>query len=69
MCAKFLLTPKEAHLKAMKRVFKYFVGLSFPGGDEFELLVYFDVDYASFKVNRKDYLRFKDLKRTSIVHC
>jgi hypothetical protein len=58
MCARFQANPKECHLLAVKRIFRYLVhtpnlGLWYPKGSTFELLGYSDSDYAGCKVNRK----------------
>jgi hypothetical protein len=58
MCARFQATPKECHLKAVKRIMRYLVltpylGLWYPKGAHFELIGYSDVDYAGCKVDRK----------------
>jgi hypothetical protein len=58
MCARFQATPKDYHLRAVKRIMSYLVltpnlGLWYPKGSHFELLGYSDVDYAGCKVDRK----------------
>jgi hypothetical protein len=58
MCARFQANPKECHLMAVKRIFWYLVRtpnliLWYPKGSTFELLGYYDSDYAGCKVNRK----------------
>jgi hypothetical protein len=58
MCARFQATPKECHLRAVKRIMRYLVltpylGLWYPKGAHFELIGYSDVDYAGCKVDRK----------------
>jgi hypothetical protein len=58
MCARFQATPKECHLRAVKRVMRYLVltpylGLWYPKGAHFELIGYSDMDYAECKVDRK----------------
>jgi hypothetical protein len=58
MCARFQDNPKECHLMAVKRIFRYLVhtpnlGLWYPKGSTFDLLGYSDSDYASCKVDRK----------------
>jgi hypothetical protein len=58
MCARFQANPKECHLMAVKRTFRYLVhtpnlGLWYPKGSTFDLLAYSDSDYACCKVNRK----------------
>jgi hypothetical protein len=58
MCARFQANPKECHLMAVKRIFRYLVhtpnlGLWYPKGSTFDLLVYSNSDYAGCKVDRK----------------
>jgi hypothetical protein len=58
MCARFQANPKECHLMAVKRIFRYLVhtpnlGLWYHKGSTFDLLGYSDSDYAGCKVDRK----------------
>jgi hypothetical protein len=58
MCARFQATPKDYHLRAVKRIMRYLVltpnlDLWYPKGSRFELLGYSDVDYVRCKVDRK----------------
>ena len=58
MCARFQASPRESHLKATKRIFRYLkptqnVGLWYPKGAKFELVGYSDSDYAGCKAERK----------------
>jgi hypothetical protein len=58
MCAKFQTASKEYHLGVIKRIMRYLVltpylGLWYPKGAHFELIGYFDADYAGCKVDRK----------------
>jgi hypothetical protein len=58
MWAKFQAAPKECHLRAVKRIMRYLIltpdlGLWYPKGVHFELIGYFDADYAGCKVDRK----------------
>ena len=58
MCARFQANPKECHLMAVKRIFRYLVftpnlGLWYPKGSTFTLLGYSDSDYAGCRVERK----------------
>jgi hypothetical protein len=58
MCARIQSDPKECHLRAMKRILRYLVltphfGIWYPKGSTIDLVGYFDVDYAGFKVDRK----------------
>jgi hypothetical protein len=58
MCARFQTTPKDCHLRAIKRIMRYLVltsnlGLWYPQGSRFELLGYSDADYTRCKVDSK----------------
>jgi hypothetical protein len=58
MCARFQASPRESHLKAIKRILRYLkytqdVGLWYPKGARFELIGYSDSDYEGCKVERK----------------
>jgi hypothetical protein len=58
MYARFQASPRESHLKATKRISRYLkhtqnIGLWYPKGAKFELIRYFDSDYAGCKVERK----------------
>ena len=58
LCARFQSNPKETHLKAVKRIFRYLkhtsdLALWYPHGCNFNLIGYVDADYAGFLVDRK----------------
>jgi hypothetical protein len=58
ICARYQAAPKESHLMAMKRIFRYLIhtptfGLWYPKGSSFELIGYTDSDWAGDKVDRK----------------
>jgi hypothetical protein len=58
MCARFQAALKECHLRTIKKIMRYLVltpylDLWYPKGAHFELIGYFDVDYAWCKVDRK----------------
>jgi hypothetical protein len=58
MCARFQATPKDYHLRVVKRIMRYLVltpnlGLWYPKGSHFQLLRYSDVHYVGCKVDRK----------------
>jgi hypothetical protein len=58
ICARFQAAPKESHLMAVKRIFRYLIhtptfGLWYPKGSSFELVGYTDSDWAGDKVDRK----------------
>lgn len=51
-CAKFQSNPKESHLTTVKCIFRYLkgtidLGLWYPKGQPFNLVCFYDYDYAS----------------------
>nr|GEV83920.1 hypothetical protein [Tanacetum cinerariifolium] len=62
VCAHFQVTPKVSHLHAVKRIFRYLkgkphLGLWYPKDSPFNLVAYFDSDYAGASLNRKSTTR------------
>jgi hypothetical protein len=58
MVARFQATPKESHVQAVKRIFRYLkgtidIGLWYPSKDSFTLKAYSDVDWAGCVDERK----------------
>ncbi|GAU51963.1 hypothetical protein TSUD_417490 [Trifolium subterraneum] len=58
LCSRFQTSPKESHLIAVKRIFRYLigtpdVGLWYKKGSHFDLQAYCDADYAGDKLERK----------------
>jgi hypothetical protein len=58
MCARFQANPKEVYHRTVKRIMRYLVytpmfGLWYPKGSTFDLIGYFDADYAGCKIDRK----------------
>ncbi|KAL4366735.1 hypothetical protein GQ457_05G021070 [Hibiscus cannabinus] len=58
LCARFQANPKESHLKAMKRIFRYLqdtpsLGLWYRRDSTFDLHAYSDADYGGCKIDRK----------------
>ena len=58
LCARFQSDPRESHLKAVKRIFRYLVGstnlsLFYKKNQDFRLVGYCDADYAGDRVERK----------------
>jgi hypothetical protein len=58
MCERFQATPKDCHLRLVKRIMRYLVltpnlCLWYPKGYRFELLGYLNADYVGYKVDRK----------------
>jgi hypothetical protein len=59
MCARLQANPKKVHLRTVKRIMRYLVytpkfGLWYPKGSTFDLIGYFDADYARCKIDRKN---------------
>ncbi|GJZ12479.1 hypothetical protein Tco_0547709 [Tanacetum coccineum] len=57
--ARYLANPKESHLIAVKRIFRYLkgtpnLGLCYPKGSGFDLKAYSDLDYARCNLDRKN---------------
>ncbi|KAH9671187.1 Integrase catalytic domain-containing protein [Citrus sinensis] len=58
LCARFQSCPKESHMLAVKRIFRYLIGtinlgLWYPKGTYIDLTCYSDADFAGYKVDRK----------------
>ena len=58
LCARFQACPKESHLIALKRIFRYLfgtknLGLWYPKKLSLELIGFSDADYAGSKTDRK----------------
>jgi len=58
LCARFQSSPKESHLTAVKRIFRYLAGtknfgLWYPKGGDFLLVGYSSTNYAVYKADRK----------------
>nr|GEW36386.1 hypothetical protein [Tanacetum cinerariifolium] len=57
-CARFQVTPKSSHLYVVKRIFRYLkgkphLGLWYPKDSLFNLVAYFNSDYAGASLDRK----------------
>ena len=58
LCARFQADPREPHLIAVKRIFKYLkgtmnLGLWYPRDSDFKLIGFSDADFAGCKIDRK----------------
>ncbi|GMI76746.1 hypothetical protein HRI_001343900 [Hibiscus trionum] len=58
LCARFQASPKESHLVAIKRIFRYLIdtptlGLWYPKDSTFSLHAFSDADYGGCKIDRK----------------
>ena len=58
MCVRFQADPRESHLIAVKRIFRYLngtrdLGLWYPRQKYFHLVGYSDADFTGYKVDRK----------------
>nr|GEV68719.1 hypothetical protein [Tanacetum cinerariifolium] len=61
-CARYQVTPKECHLHAVKRIFRYLkghpkLGLWYPKESPFDLVAYSDNDYGGATQDRKQPLK------------
>ena len=59
LCARFQSDPRESHLIATKWILRYLsgtvnVGLFYPKVDSFDLIAYFDADFARCKLDWKN---------------
>ncbi|GKC14424.1 retrovirus-related pol polyprotein from transposon TNT 1-94 [Tanacetum coccineum] len=57
LCARYQANPKESHLVAIKRIFRYLkgtlnLGLWYPKGSGFDLKAYSDLEYAGCNLDR-----------------
>ena len=58
MCARYQSDPRESHLLATKRIFRYLngtqsIGLWYSKNSSLELIAYNDSDFAGCKLDRK----------------
>jgi len=58
LCARFQASPRESHLKAVKRIFRYLtytseLGLFYSASSSLQLYGFSDADYAGCKLDRK----------------
>nr|GEW70898.1 uncharacterized mitochondrial protein AtMg00810-like [Tanacetum cinerariifolium] len=70
--ARYQANPKESHLIAIKRIFRYLnetlnLGLWYPNGSGFDLKAYFDSDYAGCNLDRKSTSRGCQILRGNLV--
>ena len=68
LCARFQADPRESHLIAIKRIFRYLkgilnIGIWYPRESSFELIGYSDADFLGCKLDRKKYNRFLSISR------
>jgi hypothetical protein len=72
MCARFQAAHKDCHLRAVKKIMRYLVltpnlGLWYPKGSHFELLLYSDANYYRCKLVRKSTSRISQFLGMSLV--
>ena len=72
LCARFQANPKESHLIAVKRIFRYLkgspdLGRWYPKESPFDLIGYTDADYAGCKIDRKSTSGLCQLLRNRLV--
>ena len=56
LCARFQADPRESHLVAIKRIFRYLkgtpkLGIWYPRDSDFDLTGYSDADYAGCRID------------------
>ena len=59
LCARFQASPRESHLTAVKRIFRYLagtqdIGLWYLANCSLELVAYTDADYEGSRLDRKN---------------
>ena len=59
LCARFQSSPREFHLNAIKRIFKYLsgslhLGLWYPRNSSFDLISYSNTDFTGSLLDRKN---------------
>ena len=62
LCVRFQSSPRESHLNAIKRIFKYLsgslhLGLWYPRNSSFNLISYSDADFVVSLLDRKSISR------------
>ena len=72
LCARFQSNPKQSHLLAVKRIFKYLLGtinlgLFYPKGTTFDLIGFTDSSFAGCKIDRKSTTRSCQFLGQSLV--
>ena len=68
LCARFQADPRESHLIAIKRIFRYLkgtpnLGIWYPRDSDFELIGYSDADFVGYKIDRKSTTRHLSIPR------
>ncbi|XP_019167448.1 PREDICTED: uncharacterized protein LOC109163128 [Ipomoea nil] len=69
VCARFQAKPKESHLSATKKIWRYLkgtqsVGLWYPKEGSFYLVGYLDADFAGCRIDRKRMSTGSEVKTT-----
>ncbi|XP_047260453.1 secreted RxLR effector protein 161-like, partial [Capsicum annuum] len=72
LCTRFQANPKESHLKSVQKIFRYLKGTSdlslwYPKGSNFNLIGYFDADYAGYLVDRKSTIGMKHFLESCLI--
>ena len=62
LCARFQADPRESHLIAIKRIFRYLkgtpnLGIWYPRDSRFDLIGYLNADYAGCRIDRKSTIK------------
>ncbi|GKF38942.1 hypothetical protein Tco_0119003, partial [Tanacetum coccineum] len=53
MCARYQAKPTKKHLEAIKRIFRYLMGLWYPKDNAMSLTAYADADHAGYQDSRR----------------
>ncbi|WVZ49248.1 hypothetical protein U9M48_000622 [Paspalum notatum var. saurae] len=74
LCARFQGSPRESHLKAVKRIFRYLtytskLGLFYSASSSLQLSGFSDADYAGCKLDRKSTSGTYQFLGSSYVSC
>ena len=74
MCARYQANPKESHLHAVKRIYRYLkntphLGLWYPRDSPFELIGYTDSDHAGCAIDRKSTSGGCQLLGNRLISC
>ena len=72
LCARFQSSPRESHLNAIKRIFKYLsgslhLGLWYPRNSSFDLISYYDADFIDSLLDKKSTFRTYQVLRQCLV--
>ena len=72
LCARFQVSPRESHLIAVKRIFRYLaetqdIGLWYPANYSLDLVVHTNADYTGSRLDRKSTSGYCQFLRRCLV--